>query len=182
MKKVMIYLLGLMVVLGLPFGVSAATKAEISNTPVSSKDSEDGKSVIKTYDVYITTDNNEELGEATFGFEYGSAVTAFECSDAGDFKVADQATTAENKMTCKFAVPNEGTAKGEKILVGKVVLTAEKDAKDEDCYVKYIYENAQGKINPNTGIEIPYLIIAGGLVLATGVYFATRKKTALYKI
>lgn len=179
MKKVMIFLLGLMI-LALPLGVSAKTAAEISNKPVAETESEDGKSVIKTYEVYIKTTENEELSSASIGFEYGKAVTAFDCVDAGEFKVGEENVTAENKVSCTFTA--DPAKKGEKILVGKLVVTANKNAADEDCTINYIYEGAQGKINPETGIEIPYLIIAGGLVLATGVYFTTRKKTALFKI
>ena len=180
MKKVMIYLLGLAFLLGMPFAVEAKTAAEISNTPVSTVDSEDGKSVIKTYDIYITTTEGEELSEVSLGFEYGKAVTKFDCVDGGKFKAGDENITAENKLSCKFTA--DPAEKGEKVLVGKVVVTATKNAPDEDCKIAYIYEGAQGKINPQTGIEIPYLIIAGGLVLAAGVYVATRKKTALFKI
>ena len=180
MKKVMIFVLGLMFLLGMPFNVAAKTAAEISSTPVSSVDSEDGKSVIKTYDVYIKTTEGEELSEVSLGFEYGKAVTKFSCDKGGSFTVGEEKVTAENKVSCKFVA--DPAAKGEKILVGKVVVTANKDAKNEDCTINYIYEGAQGKINPETGMEIPYLIIAGGLVLAAGVYFATKKKTALYKI
>lgn len=182
MKKVMLYLLVIAFVLGVPFNVNAATEAMISNEPASSKKSEDGKSVVNTYEIYIKTTNNETLTEVEFDFDYKSAITKFDCADGGEFKVSSQDVTGENAVTCKFAVPNEGEAKGEKILVGKVVVTAKADAPDEDCQINYSYEGARGKINPPTGVNIPYAFIAGGLVLAAGVYFVTKKKTALFKI
>ena len=182
MKRAMLYLLVLGLLLMAPFNVNATTAASISNTPVDSKNSEDGKSVIKTYDVYITTTENEELETAEFGFEYGSAITKFECADAGEFVVEDQEITAENKLTCKFSVPNDGSASGEKILVGKVKVTAKMNAADEDCQIIYSYNGAKGKINPPTGVNVPYTIIVGGIAIAAGLYFVTKKKTKLYQI
>jgi len=182
MKKVMLYLLVFGFILGVPFNVDASTEAVISNTPASSEKSEDGKTVVNTYEIYIKTTENESLSEVEFEFEYGAAITKFECADGGNFKVFSQDITGENAVNCTFAVPNDGDASGEKILVGKVVVNAKADAPDEDCQINYSYDGATGKINPPTGVNIPYAIIAGGLVLAAGVYFVTKKKTALYKI
>ncbi|MBE6148004.1 MAG: hypothetical protein E7167_00625 [Firmicutes bacterium] len=182
MKKAMLYLLVLGLLLVAPFSVNATTSASISNTPVESKKSEDGTTVQKTYEVYITTTENESLDTVDFGFKYGVAITNFECADAGEFVVEDQTATAENALTCKFSVPNEGSASGQKILVGKVVVTAKMDAPDADCTIEYVYEGATGKINPPTGVNVPYTIIAGGIVIAAGVYFVTKRRTKLYKI
>ncbi|MBE6155391.1 MAG: hypothetical protein E7164_01380 [Firmicutes bacterium] len=182
MKKAMLYLMVLGMFLVAPFSVSATTSASISNTPVSSEKSEDGKTVKKTYEVYIATTENESLEDVDFGFKYGSAITEFKCDGAGSFALENQESTGANTVSCKFAVPNDGEASGEKILVGKVVVTAKVDAADEDCTIEYVYEGATGKINPATGVNIPYAVIAGGIVLAAGVYFVTKKKTKLYQI
>ena len=57
-----------------------------------------------------------------------------------------------------------------------------KDAKDEDCTINYGLDEVTGKINPNTGSNLPYALIGGGALLAAGIYVLTRKKTKLYKI
>lgn len=182
MKKAMLYLLVLGLMLVAPFSVNATTSASISNTPISSEKSEDGTTVLKTYEVYITTTENESLNDAEFGFKYGSAITEFKCDGAGEFALDNQTTTGESSVTCKFVVPNEGSASGEKILVGKVVVRANMNAADEDCTIEYVYNGATGKINPPTGVNIPYAVITGGIILAAGVYFVTKKRTKLYKI
>ena len=182
MKKAMLYLLVLGMMLVAPFSVDATTSASISNTPVSSEKSEDGTTVKKTYEVYVTTTEKESLDSVEFGFKYGVAITDFVCADAGEFVSEEQTTTGQNTVTCKFTVPNDGSASGEKILVGKVVVTAKMDAPDADCTIEYAYNGATGKINPETGVSVPYAVIAGGIVLATGVYFVTKKRTKLYKI
>ena len=182
MKKAMLYLLVLGLLIIAPFSVSATTSASISNTPVKNEKTADGEKVVKTYEVYITTTDNESLEDVEFGFKYGSAITDFKCDGAGKFALDNQTTTGERAVTCKFAVPNEGSDSGEKILVGKVVVTADMDASDADCTVEYVYNGATGKINPETGVNVPYTIIAGGIILAAGVYFVTKKRTKLYKI
>lgn len=180
MKKVMLYLLALGTLVMCPFTVSAKTALEIGDA-VSSKESEDKKSVEKTYEVYVKTTEGEGLTKVTVKFDYGKAITKFNCADADPF-VADQKTEG-NVVTCEYALPSETEAqKGDKILVGKVVLTADKNASDEDCHVNYTYEGATGKINPNTGISVPYAFILGGVVLAASVYFATSKKSKLVRL
>lgn len=182
MKKAMLYLLVLGMILAAPLNAWATTSASISNTPVNSVKSEDGKTVQKTYEVYITTTENESLNDAEFGFKYGTAITEFKCDGAGEFALDNQTATGENAVTCKFAVPSDGSASGDKILVGKVIVTAKMDAPDEECKIEYVYNGATGKINPETGVNVPYTIIAGGIILAAGVYFVTKKRTKLYKI
>ena len=180
MKKAMLFLAVLGAMIICPFGVDAKLKLEIGKDPVSAKDTEDKKAVIKTYDIYVVTDANEKVEKAEVKFEYGKAITELKCKDASDY-VASQ--NGENPVKCAFELPSEKEPKqGEKIKVGQIEITAKKDAKDADCTINYTFEGASGKMNPNTGISIPYAFIIGGVVLAAGVYYATNKKSKLVRL
>ena len=71
------------------------------------------------------------------------------------------------------------------IIVGNLVYTVE-DAKvnenHDNCGLTYYLGESSGKINPETGVEIPYMYILGGIVLAAGICAVTTKKTKLCKI
>ena len=64
---------------------------------------------------------------------------------------------------------------------GTITITLDANT-TEDCTINYSYEGESGKINPATGGSLPYAIIAAGVLLAGGVYVATRKKNKLYNI
>ena len=59
-----------------------------------------------------------------------------------------------------------------------------------ECDVVFNCNNENKKVtpktktvkNPKTGSALPYAVIATGIVLATGVYYVTRRNTKLYKI
>ena len=181
MKKGFAYLIVLGVLFFLPLAVNAATSASINDKPDSETTNSDG-TITKYYSIYISTTNNEELSSADFGFRYGTAITNFVCEGAGDFELGNQETTGSNQVTCNFTVPSEGTSGGAKILVGKLAVTVNKDSKDEDCTIEYSYDGSTGKINPQTGSFIPYATIAGGIVIAAGIYFVTKKRTKFSRI
>ena len=175
MKKKVAFLLAFALLLVMPFAVSADLTLKIKNGDTK----EAGDKVRKDYKVMVVTTEEEAVGEVEVKFTYGSAITAFSCGDAGEF-VAEESNKEGNSVTCTFSAATE--VKGQEIEVGSVVLEANKNAKDEDCTIEYTFNGAKGKINPNTGAEVPYAYIVGGLVLAAGVYFVTKKKSALHRI
>ena len=196
MKKVLLYLVTLCMLV-VPFTVFAAnevkTKIVIGNTPdsESEKDSKTGY-VTRVYTISLGAELTEEnaetaITEAALTFDWDSAVKEVKCLDNGEFK----ATQTEKK--CTFAYTNADATKqaaGQKITkennpikVGKIAVLV--DPKDENCEIRYIYNGAKGtitKTNPPTGSFAPYAFIAGGLVLAAGIYFVTKKNTKIQKI
>lgn len=46
---------------------------------------------------------------------------------------------------------------------------------------KTVIENKE-TVNPTTGSSLPYVVIVGGITVAAGVYYFTRRNTKLYKI
>jgi len=186
MKKAISFLLafGLLIMPMTAFAVSF--KPSIPENELQEVTNADG-TVTKTYNVYV--DIEKEAGEGDteknsfdFSFEYGSAIKTFTCADAGDFIATESTSGTGNTKNCSFALPEGKKLTGNKVKVGAVTITVDKNAKNEDCFVNYMLEGASGKINPETGANIPYAFIAGGLFVAAVVYFTTKKRTKLYKI
>lgn len=181
MKKVLVsflVLIGLFLLTPVAF---ASEKAVISTTPDSEVTNSDG-TVTKTYSVYIETTAGEKLDTAELGFQYGTAITTFTCAGANDYSVTQEAT-GQNSATCKWALPEGSEGKsGERILLGTIKAVVNKDAKDEDCTIQYAFKGATGKVNPETGVAVPYVIIGSGVLLAAGLFIVTRRRTKLYKI
>ena len=183
MKKALVSLLVLGFAALVPLGVFAKTSPFISNTPDKETNNGDG-TITRVYSIFINTTENEELEDATIGFQYGSAVTKLTCAGAGDFDLDSQSTTGASSVSCTFAAEDEAVS-GEKILVGQVTVVVNEDADDEDCSIDYVFDGATGTINkenPKTGASVPYVFIAGGILVAAGAFLVTRRNTKLYKI
>ena len=181
MKKVLVFLLVLGIGVILPLSVYASVRINIDNTPDTTSDNGD-ETVTRVYSIYETiSGEDEEINNTTVQFTYGSAVTSFVCQSAGEFELTGQ--TVENGITkCTFTIPNGETTSGSNVVVGKISVTVNKNASDEDCTINYGLDSVTGKINPDTGSHLPYVLVGGGAVLAVGIYFATRRKSKLYKI
>ena len=178
MKKFWALLLVLGVLLANPLGVFAESKISITENTSAKVDNGDG-TLTKVYNVALKNTDTEATADFTkveISFSYGSAITSFTCGDNGKF------TATQDGGKCTFNASEENPANGAEFEVGKLTVVVKKNAADADCVIKYEYEGAEGKINPNTGASVPYIIITGGVVLAAGVYFATKKRTKLQRI
>lgn len=147
----------------------------------------EGDKLKRTYKVYRVADDFEAeeetiVTEAAFNFTFGKAIEVAECSGSDSFDVTQDTTATTGTVICTWnAKDAEAGVKGEKILLGTITITLDANT-TEDCTINYSYEGESGKINPATGGSLPYAIIAAGVLLAGGVYVATRKKNKLYNI
>lgn len=184
MKKAMFYLLVLGFLFLVPLAVYAATLTpSIPNNVVNEVKNSDG-TISKTYNIYVAISNNTDnttIKDAEFEFTTGTAVESFQCGDANTF-VATTTSTGANSGKCTFAIPNDGSVGAANNLVGTITVKVKANAKDEDCVINYSYNGSSGSVNPQTGVSLPYAVIAGGLLIATGVYFVTKKRTKLFRI
>lgn len=180
MKKTLIMIFAL-IVLGMPFVVNANIGASVPKGECTYVEVGDNK-FEQTCPVYVTTDAGESVEEATFNFTYNtSAITSFECEDAGDdFEVKD-VTGAAGNYTCKFGVIEGDGVTGAKLQVGQIKYVVDKNASDEDCTVSYTFNGSSGKINPETGSFVPYVVIGSGILLVGAILLVT-KKSRLYRI
>jgi LPXTG-motif cell wall-anchored protein len=182
MKKVLALLLVLGVLLMYPLDTFAASAAYLPSEPSKKVDNGDG-TMTYYYPVSLNNTGSEATADFTkveITFSYGPAIKSFTCGDAGKFTASQ--TNAAAGAACTFTASEADPGKGSEIQVGTITVVVNKNAPDEDCTIKYTYKGAEGKIVPETGVSIPYAIIAGGAVLAVGVYFATKKKTKLQRI
>lgn len=182
MKKFWALLLVLGVLLAGPLTTYADSKIGIAEVVAEKKDNGDG-TITKVYAISLKNTDTEataEFSKVEVNFSYGSAITSFTCGDAGKFTATQE--SGASRAQCTFTASEEDPAVGSDFEVGKLSVVVKKNAADEDCVINYSYEGAEGKINPNTGSSVPYLIITGGAVVAAGVYFATKKRTKLQRI
>lgn len=181
MKKHIYLFLVMAMVLLMPFTANAAglkphIPTEDEEKPVTVKNS-DG-TITKTFNVYVTvSEENLTSVSADFSFTFGNAVKGFSCGDPSTKRFVAQTNTADRM--CTFAAP-EGEKITGKVKAGTISITV--DPKGEDCSITYMLDGVSGKVNPNTGANVPYLYVIGGLVLAAGIYFATSKKTKFHRI
>ncbi len=187
MKKTIKNILLVCLLVVIPIAVSAEVKLKpvISNKPVNTETIANNKEV-RTYAVEIEpSDTSKKISEATFTFDYSSAVTDLVCDDNPENGFVATTDKTGNSRKCTFAIPEskEGVA-GQKIKIGYVKVTVDKTAKDEDCVINYSLDGVKGTIKPNpeTGMNIPYAVIGIGAVTVAVIYFATRRKNKLYKI
>lgn len=187
MKKTIknILLVCLLVVIPMAVSAEVTLKPIISNTPVKTE-AGTNNTEIRTYAVEIApSDSTKKITEATFTFDYSSAVKTLDCEDNPANGFIASTVIDGNGKKCTFAIPEskDGIA-GQKIQVGYVKITVDKTAKDEDCVINYSLDGVKGQIKPNpeTGMNIPYAVIGIGAVTVAVIYFATRRKNKLYKI
>lgn len=185
MKKTIKNILLVCLLVIIPIAVSAEVKLKpvISNKPIKTE-AGTNNTEIRTYAVEIEpSDSTQKITEAKFTFDYSSAVRTLDCEDNPDNGFIASTVIDGDGKKCTFAIPEskEGIA-GQKIRVGYVKVTVDKTAKDEDCVINYSLDGVEGKINPETGMNIPYAVIGIGAVTVAVIYFATRRKSKLYKI
>lgn len=187
MKKTIknILLVCLLVVIPMAVSAEVTLKPVISNTPIKTEAGANNTE-IRTYAVEIEpSDTTKKISEAKFTFDYSSAVKTLTCEDEPNNGFIATTNTSGAGKQCTFAIPEskEGIA-GQKIKVGYVKVTVDKNAKDEDCVINYSLDGVKGTIKPNpqTGMNIPYAVIGIGAVTVAVIYFATRRKNKLYKI
>ena len=183
MKKKFFSLLAIMALV-VPFGAHAMNVRDSFTTKDCKSNTENGFTTY-TCPLYVEKYENAEENKIQIDFsDYGSAVTKVECStnETDGFVYVDNEGT-EGNAKCVFK--NDAEVTKTTILVGNLVYTVEDAKVDSDhknCGLSYSLGAASGKINPNTGVELPYGYIAGALALACGVVFVTTKKTKLFRI
>lgn len=182
MKKVFALLLVFGVLLVGTLEAFAVSSVYVPKEPTNKVDNGDG-TMTYYYPVSLKNTGTEATADFTkveISFSYGKAVTGFTCGDSGKFTASQ--VNGSSKANCTFTASEADPGKGNEFAVGVLTVKVKKNAPDEDCTIEYSYEGSEGKIVPDTGVSIPYAIIAGGAVLAVGVYFATKKKTKLQRI
>ena len=187
MKKTIISVMVVLVLLCPIIVFGLTNKLDISNTASSKEDLGDNK--MKQYnDVYFyTTDVQEGEDTSVTSLQFtivstGPAVEAVECV-SGDGFTANTQKNDDNTVTCVYTATASEGVKGEKIAVGKVAITADKNSPDKDCTVEYKLDSVDGKkVPPETGASLPYVIVGAGIVIAAGAYVVTRRKSKLFNV
>lgn len=177
MKKFFALLLVLGVLLVHPLDAFAASSVSLPKK-VTGTDNGDGTF---TYVYPITISNIEEsenfdFKEISIEFSHGTAITKFTCEAASEFTVTQSGTSP---IDCVFSA-KEDSVSGKSFKVGQVVVVATKDAPEEQCKIEYRYKGATGIVT--TGISFPYVVVIGGIAIATGLFLAAKKKTKLQRI
>lgn len=183
MKKVLALLLVLGVLISYPLDIFAEEGQSALYMPSSPSKKEDNGDGTLTYYYPITVNNTGDFATKPFEkvevqFTFGSAITSYTCSGTGKYTATQ--TNAANGGKCTFTSSAADPGTGDKISIGTLVVVLQKDGKD--CSIKARYLGVESDIVPETGVSVPYAIILGGVVLAAGVYFVTKKKTRLQRI
>ena len=183
MKRYVYFALVIAMVLCIPFNTHAMTlephiPEEVEEKPTVTKN--DDGTITKTFKIYVTpSEDNLTALSPTFKFTFGPAIKSFECGDPSSKRFVAQTNANEDK--CTFTAPEGETIKG-KVNVGTISITIDPKSQSKDCTISYQLGEITGKVNPNTGANVPFLYVIGGIVLAAGIYFATSRKTKFHRI